>query len=49
MTDKIIDISQKERTLLSRIRKRPPMYVGEYSLPKLRNFFDGYNRAFKKL
>lgn len=45
MANKIIEISEKERSLLSKIRRRPPMFVGEYSLSKLRNFFDGYNYA----
>lgn len=45
MTSKIMDISIKERILLSGIRKRLPMYVGEYSLKKLENFFDGYRIA----
>lgn len=43
--DNKMDISPKERTLLSMIRKRPGMYAGELSLHKLGNFFDGYGRA----
>lgn len=45
MAGKRMDISFRERILLSRIRKRPPMYVKEYSLARLRSFFDGYRSA----
>lgn len=30
MANEIMDISPNERKLLSYIRKRPPMYIGEY-------------------
>lgn len=46
--DKIFDISPRERILLSAIRRRPGMYVGEYSLSRLRNFFDGYRSALQE-
>lgn len=39
------DIPPKERELLSCIRKRPPMFIGEYSLSKLHCFFEGYKLA----
>lgn len=45
MANKMIDISPKERLLLKGIRKRTPMYVGEYSLNKLEVFFEGYKEA----
>ena len=38
----MMDISPTERELLRGIRKRPCMYTGEYSLPRLRSFLDGY-------
>lgn len=41
----MMDISPKERLLLKQIRKRTPMYVGEYSLNKLGSFFEGYREA----
>lgn len=42
------DIPARERELLSGIRKRPPMYVGEYSLSKLHCFFAGYQTAIRR-
>ena len=45
MENKIKDITSKERLLLKQIRKRTPMYVGEYSLNKLGDFFEGYREA----
>lgn len=45
MADEIMDISPKERRLLSAIRKRPAMYVGEFSLDKLGWFFIAYKLA----
>lgn len=48
MGDKIFDIPPRERILLSAIRRRPGMYVGEYSLSRLRNFFDGYRSALRE-
>jgi len=47
MQDRVIDISQKERALLAMIQKRPPMFIGEYSLSKLQTFFAGYNGALR--
>ena len=41
----MMDISPPERELLRGIRKRPGMYIGEYSLPRLRSFLDGYHGA----
>lgn len=41
----IMDITPRERRFLSYVRKRPPMYIGEYSLPRLANFLDGYRAA----
>ena len=45
MENKIKDITSKERLLLKQIRKRTLMYVGEYSLNKLGDFFEGYREA----
>ncbi len=49
MENKIMDITSKERLLLKQIRKRTPMYVGEYSLNKLGDFFEGYREALFNL
>ncbi|MBD5478331.1 MAG: hypothetical protein HDR14_03415 [Lachnospiraceae bacterium] len=43
----MIDISPKERILLSGIRSRPPMYIGDYSLSKLWIFLMGYGGALR--
>ncbi|MDE7423192.1 MAG: hypothetical protein K2N51_05810 [Lachnospiraceae bacterium] len=45
MADEIMDIPPKERRLLSVIRKRSPMFVGEFSLDKIECFLRGYKRA----
>lgn len=44
----MIDISPKERNLLSAMRKRAPMFVGEYSLAKLSIFLGAYSIALKE-
>lgn len=44
---KIMDITPEERILLCAIRRRAAMFAGEYSLSRLRNFFDGYNSALR--
>ena len=49
MENKIMDITSKERLLLKQMRKRTPMYVGEYSLNKLGDFFEGYREALFNL
>ncbi len=41
----LLDITPEERRFLSYVRKRPPMYIGEYSLRGLANFLDGYHAA----
>ncbi len=47
MAGGIMDISPKERILLSAVRSRPGMFIGEFSLSKLRAFFDGYRGALR--
>ena len=44
----MINISPKERNLLSAMRKRAPMFVGEYSLAKLSIFLGAYGIALKE-
>lgn len=45
IANNVDDISPKERELLGCIRKRPAMFVGEFSLSKLNCFLDGYRGA----
>ena len=43
----MMDISPPERQLLRRLRSRPPLYLGAYSLIRLQSFLIGYNAALR--